>query len=46
MNIKIEKVTKEKFNRCSEIWNIEKSKILVDKFFNELCEENYKKNYK
>lgn len=32
MNIKIEKVTKEKFNRCSEIWNIEKSKILVDKF--------------
>lgn len=41
MNIKIEKVTKEKFNRCSEIWNIEKSKILVNKFFNELCEKNY-----
>lgn len=41
MNIKIEKVTKGNFNRCSEIWNIEKSKILVDKFFNELCEENY-----
>lgn len=41
MNIKIEKVTKEKFNRCSEIWNIEKSKILVDKFFYKLCEENY-----
>jgi len=41
MNIKIEKVTKEKFNRCSEIWNIEKSKILVNKFFYELCEENY-----